>query len=180
MSTSGELGNVRAFRELSRFGRCYVNMRRNNALALIATAPGSREETEAFNRLVFGEQSCLHGGTRMSLPIVFMRGAIAEGLVKSGGVPANYWLPAPSVAEVRTLADVARCYTSGRQDQVRALLEIELGTAEETAAVAALWDDFRGCFPPNFRIRLNAPWIRFLLAEALLRLPPAAPAPSGG
>ena len=35
----------------------------------------------------------------------------------------------------------------------------------------AFWSGFRTCMP-GFTVRLNAPWIRFLLAEALLRLGP--------
>jgi len=33
---------------------------------------------------------------------------------------------------------------------------------------------FGRCFPPTFNVRLNAQWIRYLLAEALLRLSPAS------
>ena len=173
MSTSGALGNVRAFSDLRAFGICYVRASRNNALAVIATTPASPEEAELFRRRVVGEQNCLFGGTNMTLSIIYMRGAIAEGLLRSGGVPQTHWLPAPAPAEVRTLHDAARCYATGHRGEIQALLETEPGSQPEVAAVAALWNDFRVCITGP-RVRLNAPWIRYLLAEALLRLPPAA------
>jgi hypothetical protein len=105
------------------------------------------------------------------MPTVFARGAIAEGLLRSEGVPDNYRLPAPTPAEARDLHGVARCYTSGHRTEVETLLQTQPGSPEEVKAVAALWNDFRTCMP-GFKVRLNAPWIRFLLAEALLRLEP--------
>jgi hypothetical protein len=177
MSTSDPLGNVHAFSDLRAFGICYARASRPDALMVIGTVPGSREEADLFRRRVFGEQICLFDGTRMSLSIVFMRGAIAEGLLRSGGVPENYRLPAPVAGEVHSLHDAARCYAAGHRTEVQALLETQPGSREEVAAVGALWNDFRPCITGPL-VRLNAPWIRYLLAEALLRLPSAAvPAP---
>jgi hypothetical protein len=179
ISTSTPLTNVRAYRELSGFGTCFARTQRRHALTLIATVPESPEENKAFRRLVYGEQgTCLFGGTRMAMPTVFARGAIAEGLLRSEGVPENYRLPAPNPGEARDLHGVARCYAAGHRTEVETLLKTGLGSREEVAAVAALWEDFRKCMP-GFNVRLNAPWIRFLLAEALLRLPPAAATTSG-
>lgn len=177
MSSSDRLTNVQAFRDLRAFGVCYVRTQRRDALVLIATTPGSREEDEAFRRRAYGERTtCLFGGTNMTLPTIYMRGAIAEGLLRSGGVPDNLRLIAPAASEVRNLHDVARCYASGHRAEVQALLETNPGSPEEAAAVAALWNDFRACMP-GFRVRLNAPWIRYLLAEAILRLSPPDAAP---
>jgi hypothetical protein len=181
MSTETRLENVRAFRDLSRFGRCYVDRHRDRALSLIATTPGTPEEEQIFRRLIRGDQYCLHPGTTVNLSVIYFRGVIAEGLLRSdAGVPASHRLPAPTVAEVRSLGDVARCYASGHRVQVQNLLATEAGSPEELAAVQSLWNDFRSCLPPDARIRLNATWIRFLLAEALLRLAPDAAAPAAG
>jgi len=178
MSSSEQLSNVRAFSDLRHFGRCFAQTERRVALTVIATVPDSPEEREAFDRFVFGErENCLFGGTDMAMPILYMRGAIAEGLLHSGGVPDTYRLSAPTPAEVHNLHDVARCFTAGHRAQVEALLETEAGSRQETAAVAALWNDFRACMP-GVSVRLNAPWIRFLLAEALLRTAPDAAASS--
>lgn len=181
VSTSERLTNVRAFTDLRNFGICFVRTQRRAALTLIATVPGSPEETQAFNRFVFGERStCMFGGTNVEASIVYMRGVIAEGLLLSGGVPETHRLPAPTAAEVRNLGDVARCYVAGHRAEAQTVLATRLGSAEEVAAVTAVWEDFRTCLPPSQRIRLNAPWIRFLLAEAMLRLPPAGANPPAG
>jgi hypothetical protein len=172
MSTSTPLTNVRAFDELSALGVCLAKTQRRDALAAIATVPGSKEEDKFFQKFFYGERTtCLFGGTRMSMPIIFARGAIAEGLLRSKGVPAEYILSAPAPADTRNLHEVARCYTSGHRTEVEALLKTDAGSPEEVKAVAAQWEDFRTCMP-GFKVRLNAPWIRFLLAEALLRLAP--------
>ena len=180
MSTSDSLTNVRAFGDLRTFGVCYARTQRRNALALIATTPGAPEETEAFRRRVYGERTtCMFGGTNMTMSTIYARGAIAEGLLRSDGVPAEYLLPAPAPAEVRDLSGAGRCYASRHRAEVQALLETQPGSPEEVAAVRALWNDFRACLPEGARVRLNAPWIRYLLVEGLLRLAPASANPSG-
>ena len=170
ISTSTPVSNARPFKELQSFGTCLARTARNAALAVVATAPGSREEGKVLKKFVFGERTtCLFGGTQMQMPAIFARGAIAEGLLLSGGVPAEYRLPAPAPSEVRDLHGAARCYASRHRGDVQKLLQTDPGTPQEVKAVAAIWDEFRTCMP-NFKVRLNAPWIRYLLAEALLRV----------
>lgn len=179
VSTSTPMSNARPYKELQSFGICLARTARTAALAVVATAPGSREEDKVLKKFVYGERTtCLFGGTQMQMPAVFARGAIAEGLVRSGGVPAEYRLPAPAPSGVRDLHGAARCYTSGHRSDVEKLLQTDPGTPQEVKAVAALWDEFRACMP-GFKVRLNAPWIRYLLAEALLRVGPNTTA-SGG
>jgi hypothetical protein len=179
MSTSAPMTNVRAYQELRSFGVCFAETQRKSALSIIATDPGSAEEGKILRKFIYGERaSCLFGGTKMSMPAIFARGAVAEGLLASGGVPATYYLTAPAAGEAKDLHGVARCYTNEHRGEVRNLLATKPGSPEEVKAVAALWNDFRTCMP-GLNVRLNAPWIRFLLAEALLRLPPETPR-SGG
>jgi hypothetical protein len=130
--------------------------------------------------MVYGEDvSCLPGGTRMRMPILFARGAIAEGVLLSGGLPDHYRLPVPTPTEARDLHGVARCYTGGHRGEAEQVLKTEPGSREEVAAVAAIWDTFRKCMPGK-TVRLNAPWIRYLLAEALLRTSPSTTVPATG
>jgi hypothetical protein len=175
-STSSPLSNVRPYKELQSFGECLARTGRKNALAIVATAPGSREEAKVLKKFVFGEHSnCSLGAFEMRMPDIFARGAIAEGLLRNGGVPAEYRLPAPAPSAVRDLHGAARCYASGHRRDVEKLLQTDPGTPQEVQAVAAIWDGFRTCMP-DFKVRLNAPWIRFLLAEALLRVEPGTAA----
>jgi len=175
-STAEWRNNVQAFGDLTAFGRCLVRSGSTSSFALLATDPGSREETALFDRLVFREEEpCLAGGTRMTLSIIYARGSIAEALLETRAeVPDALRLPAPGPTGARDLGGVARCYAGAHRAEVQALLATPAGSAEELAAVSTLWTGFRTCFPPNFNVRLNAHWIRYLLAEALLRLPPAA------
>lgn len=178
MSTAAPLSNVRAFSELRAFGICMAKTQRRNALAVIATVPDSADEAQVLKSVVYGEHvNCLFGGTEMSMPNIFARGAIAEGLLRADGVPAEYQLTAPAPTETKDLHGVARCYVNSHRAEAQALLETRPGSDEETKTAMALWSDFRVCMP-GFKVHLNAPWIRFLLAEALLRLPP--PTPAGG
>jgi hypothetical protein len=177
MSTGDTLSNMNAYRELRAFGICFVRTQRTAALAIISADQGSREEDRAMNRYVFGEHdsSCMGNGDRSVLSTIFVRGTIAEGLLLSGGVPPNLLLPAPAPQDVRDLAGAGRCYAAGHDSEIRAVLATQPGSPQETAAVGAIWNDFRPCLA-RFRIRLNAIWIRYILAEGLLRLAPAAPA----
>ena len=178
-SSTTPLSNVRPYKELQSFGTCLARSGRKAALEVMATVPGSREEDKVLRKYVYGEHTiCLFGGTEMQMPSLFARGAIAEGLLRTGGVPVEYRLRAPAASAVRDLHGAARCYTSGHRGNVEKLLQTDPGSPQEVKAVAALWDEFRTCMP-DFKVRLNAPWIRFLLAEALLRLSPDAPAASG-
>ena len=175
-STSAELGNVKLLGDLAQFGRCFAATERKWSLALLQTKPGSNEENEVYRKMTRLDQPCLFGGTQMSSSVVYIRGAIAEGLVKEGGVPADMLLPAPSADRVTTLSEAARCYVSRHRREVKALIDMKLGTKEEVAAVGALWPGLRTCIPKRASVRLNALWIRYLLAEALLRTAdPAAP-----
>ena len=179
MSSSAPLTNVRAYSELRAFGECFARYQRRSALAVIATVPGSVDEDKALHEQFYGEHdTCAFGGTQMTMSSVFARGVIAEGLLRAKGVPDEYRLSAPAPGEAQDLHGVARCYAHGHPAEVQALLETQPGGPQELKAVGALWQDFRVCMP-GFNVRLNAPWIRFLLAEAILRLGPDTPRKGG-
>lgn len=172
MSTSAPLNNVSAFNDLQKLGECFAKHHRKQALAIISTVPGSAEEDEVFKRVFYGERAtCMFAGTNMSMSTIYARGVVAEGLLRSQGVGQEYVLAAPTPAEARDLHGVARCYASSHQAEVRMLLQTKAGSPAEVKAVTAIWEGFSACMP-DFNVRLNAPWIRFLLAEALLRLAP--------
>lgn len=175
MSSGDTVSNMNAYRELRNFGICLVRTERSTALAIIAAEQGSPEERRAMQGTVFGEltTNCMAGGDRTVMSTVLARGTIAEGLFLSGGVPPNLLLPAPAPDQVRDLAGAGRCYAAGHQAEIRALLATPIGSPAERAAAAALWPEFRLCLV-RINIRLNAVWIRYILAEGLLRLAPGA------
>jgi hypothetical protein len=179
--TTIQSSDDQALREVVRFGRCFALSRRNDSLSLIATQPGSREEAEAFHRLVFFEdQICLAAGSRLGAPIIYMRGAIAEGLLRSGQpLPASHQLPIPAVSEVRSLSDLARCYAAAHREQVRALLATRPGSRQESEAVSAMASEFGTCMPARASLRYDSTQVRYRLIEALLRLAPAPAAAPG-
>jgi hypothetical protein len=163
-----------AWRSLAAFGRCYARSNGAQALAFIATEPGSREEAETFKSMFRKEnQSCL-GLDEMAMPVTFVRGAIAEGLLHAGvAVPPGISLIAPAPGErSRTLTGAALCFVSAQPGEVRALLsETAPGSRKESKAFAAMLPGFRKCVVAEAAGRpFNATQIRFRLAEAMLRL----------
>ena len=178
-STVAYMGAEEAMSELSRFGRCYAREQRNDSYSLIATRPSSREEAEVYRRLFNGDVGCIAPGTSLSMPLAYVRGAIAEGLHRVGnGIPENLRQTAPTLAEVRNLSDAARCYAAGHQNEVRDLLATAAGSRDEFQAVSALMPQFSACIPAGAATQFDATVIRFRLAEAQLRL--GAPGASSG
>lgn len=181
ISTVLYMGAEEAMKELAMFGRCYGRNQRKQALSLIVTSPGSREEAQTYRRLFGGEsQPCLTPGTTLSAPLEYIRGAIAEGLFRSGeAVPAEYRLAAPGPGEARNLGDIARCYAAAHVAEAHAVLATRVGSRAEYEAVSGVMEGFEACIPPGGRIRADATVIRFRLAEAMYRLGVQAPAPAG-
>jgi len=180
MSTADTVGNMNAYRELRDFGICFARTQRSAAIAIIAAPQNSPEERRAMQGTVFGDDlitNCMGGGDRTSMSTIFARGTVAEGLLLSGGVPPQLLRPAPSPEQVTDLAGAGRCYAAGHQGEIRALLATRISSPEERAAAAALWTEFRPCLA-RYNIRLNAVWIRYILAEGLLTLAPTEPAPA--
>ncbi|MEA3042510.1 MAG: hypothetical protein QOJ53_2329 [Sphingomonadales bacterium] len=176
--------NEEGMRTLGVFGICYASNNLTDALALIATEPGSRAEADTYRRLFRRDsQSCLGEATELRVPVSLVRGAIAEGLYKRGAaLPANLALAAPAAgAPIRTLSEAARCYIAAHRDEARALVErIPPGGRRELAALNAMAPAFFRCVPDTARGRsFDATLIRFRLAEALFRMAPAPPAAAG-
>ena len=163
-----------AMRTLAAWGDCYAGHNTDRALTLIATHPGSREEAGTMRRLLSHNQGCLGGGDEMRMPIIYVRGAIAEGLYKRGvPLPAELTQTVPAPGTARTLSEASRCYIAGHRDQVQNLIEHTApGSESEFEVLSAMADDFFRCLPEAVRgVRLHPTQVRFRLAEALWRLP---------
>jgi hypothetical protein len=170
-----------SMKQLATFGRCYGKNQRKQALSLIAARPASREEAEVFRKLFKGDnQMCLIDGTTMYSSIDTIRGAIAEGLLRSGEpLPAELRLTVPAPTEVRGLSEVTRCYAGSHPREAQAVLATRPGSRAEFETVQGVVGAFGPCLPPGGRIRAVATLVRFRLAEALLRLGIPLPAPAG-
>lgn len=165
---------------LSWFGRCYAKKQRDDALLLIATPPGSREEGRVVKKLFRGNIACMAFDTNLRMPVAYIRGVVGEGLLRSGlGVPASHLLSVPRPADARSLSDAARCYASTHKVEVEGLLATKAGSKQEFDAVSVIIDGFAQCLPSQGAQQFDATLVRFRLLEALLRLSPTLSANSG-
>jgi len=172
-------GDERTWQILRVYGACFARNHTAQAFAILAAEPNTTAETEALRQAMADPmQYCLGYTRRMRAPRAYLRGAIAEGLLKRGTLlPADLVLaPPPPGAEFRHLNAPARCYAAAHPDRVRALLETPLGSRSEAeAANAILRGGFAQCLPERARRWPIEPTrLRYLLAEALLRMRPAA------
>ena len=168
--------NSEAFRTLVAFGNCYARLNTENALALMATEPGSREEAQTYRRLFGrGNLSCLGGNTELAMPLALVRGAVVEGLYRGRVAIPDHLRQAPLAADapVRTLSEAARCYTAGHRGEVEALVaDSRAGSRQEAELLGVMADDFFRCVPETAQGRRFDPTlIRYRLVEALVRMP---------
>jgi len=181
-STSRSVGEREYWLALQSFGRCYARSYHEPSFDFLATQPGSAEEAAVYRRLFLtGEVGCLGDMSRMSVVVRYIRGTIAEGLLLQNiAVPPRLALAAPpSVAQIRTLSEVARCYAATHRAEARALIaDTSPGSAEELAALEHIEADLFRCVPAVANnLQFHSTDIRYRLAEALLRMPADA-APS--
>jgi hypothetical protein len=179
-SSTSTLSGPEVWDAIWSFGRCYAREYRPTAFELLATRPGSAEENAVLARMFHGEVGCLGDVSFLSTPMRFLRGAIAEGLIRERTpIPANLIVAAPADASsVRSMSDAARCYVATHRAEVRGLIDTTRpGSSGELAAINRIGPDFLNCVPPAARhTQFNATDLRFHLVEALLLLPPEASA----
>jgi hypothetical protein len=163
------------------FGRCFVHRDPADAFTLLSTRPGSPQEAAVIRILLHGESLCLGDVTRLTLTTRHVRGAFAEGLVRNGtAIPPRLALTAPAAGTpIRTIHEAARCYVASHEADVRALIAgTRPGSDQELAAIRRIVPDFFQCVRPEARNgQLVATDLRYVLAEALLRMGPVEPAP---
>jgi hypothetical protein len=158
--------------EVGSFGTCYAASSKKNALELIATEPGSKEEAQTYAKLFRKPyQSCLGSVVELRAPHSFVRGAIAEGLFKKEiPLPLELKLTAPEPAAVRNLSGAARCYVASHAERAREIIaNTRPGTRGEHDAIVAIMPEFQKCVPEGANFDAAVTLIRFRLAEALYR-----------
>lgn len=158
---------------LTFFGRCYAKKNRNDALSLMATRPGSREEVQTFKKLFRGNIACMASDTNLRMPLPYVRGVIAEGLLRAGTSAPPAHVPSASVGgKANILSDAVGCYVPNHKREVQGLLATKPASKKEFEAVSAIMGDFAKCIPADRPLDLDATWVRFRLIEAMLRLQP--------
>jgi hypothetical protein len=177
------MGSEEVWQALRVFGSCYARLSTPQALQLLANEPGTQGERDAVRLAIRDPQNCFGYVSRVRAPYSFLRGAVAEGLWKRRiDIPAALRRAAPvRGADSRNIHESARCVAAAHGDQVRALLATPLGSRRERDATAAFVSGpFRQCAPPEAGAFTLAPiMVRYLLAEALLRLPSPYTVPAG-
>jgi hypothetical protein len=136
-------------------------------VSLALAACGGRGASPAAQRAV---------ASQFAHALIAGRVAIAEALLERGApVPAALVRAAPAPgAEIRKYREAARCYAANHGTDIRTLLASSPGGQRELAALRPLADDFFHCMPASAQDRrFNATHLRYMLAEALLRLPSA-------
>ena len=169
------MGNEEIWQALRVFGSCYARLSTAHALELLGNEPGTQGERDAVRRAIRDPQNCFGYVSRVRAPYAWLRGAVAEGLWKRRvAIPTTLLRGAPARGtESRNIHDSARCVAAAHGDQVRALLATSIGSrGERETAEALLSGPFMRCVPPEVGALILSPlMVRYMLAEALLRLP---------
>lgn len=174
-STTRYVEGDEVWRALTDFADCYASERTPKALELVSTPAGSVEEVRTYKRLFRDGDNCLRLVDTMNINFQMVRGAIAEGLYRRAvPVPAALAVVrAPTIAQVRTFAEAALCFTGVNRAAVANLIASTRpgSKAEDQALDRLLPGVVASCVPEKARsLKLAGTLIRYRLAEALWRL----------
>lgn len=173
-----ETGNP-TVRSVYRMAVCTRHHRREAAIALLATVPGSREESARMQEAIpSGQTECPIKVTRLRISdrSVLMRGALAEALYNGDRTKPRASSALPLIETPRHPVggsaaavgrSVARCAVRRRPLEAHAVLKYIPGAAGEERALRALKPTFLACLPPGERLGVSRLVIRALIAEEL-------------
>ena len=166
------------------FTDCIASREWVTARPLFDTAPGSREQARALDRITGGGRGseCSYAD-RMRMTAMLLRGGIAESRYRlvygRDPVPPVDPAPAPVPAGAsfawvdfnrespgRLLHAFARCLAEREAGGVHAVLTTRIGRRGEREAYQALSRRFGACLAPGQRLRANSLTLRPWLAEA--------------
>lgn len=186
-----------------RFARCLANYKRRQAVAWLATAPGTPASAATYEALVpHRDNRCVSigsvtvGGASLNMTPRILRGHLAQALYLnrfSDGPPAMpdaaREIPADAyIARVTGAADreseiirvFGECMATRHAVAVDGLLRTDVETDEESAALAALTPEMGPCLWNGQSIAFSRESLRAALADGLYRMTIAAPAAGGG
>ena len=158
---------------------CTRNHRREAAVALLNSRPGSLEEGPlARAALPSGEAECPIGAEKLKLNNwILLRGAMAEAIYNGDRTrPRTETLP---LAETFTGSDrastmavarwVAKCAVRRQPLLAHSVVRFNPGAIGEERALRALKPAFTGCLPAGRRLEVSRLGIRALIAQELYR-----------
>jgi len=170
-------------RTLRAFGYCLVRARASASEALMASRPGSAEESAAMTALSEGDDHpCLYQATRMvirSRPLI--RGIVAEFLYNRDNPGSRNHAPRafdrpfdPAAPGWRETPDgalgrwLAACAVHRGPGHARQMIRFNHDSPGETRALRAIRPALLHCLPQGRSLQVSRHVIRAMLAEALL------------
>jgi hypothetical protein len=166
------MGQEEVWWSIRQLGDCLARTRRTAAIALLATTPGTAQETAATRALLGNNTSCLQPNSRMRAGRDVIRASVAEGLYRrnfTAPPPAQrFQEPEADAPPLPLLVDFASCYVQTHPAEAHNLLAAtRLGSREEHEALRALAPTLGQCLAAGVRFEFPAPLVRLALAEAL-------------
>ena len=182
------LTNDAAAQVMHRFALC-VGMRREAAGRVLATLPGSREESALVERLIDPmPPTCEVGGLLLEFSPRYLRGGIAEAVWRADFADPSRprkksplaVFPVPSADRASGLDEAqkgiiglvvfAECTARTDRASVAALLAARYGSSAELGAYQSLQSAMENCLPDGMELKLTPLRLRGYLAEGAYRV----------
>lgn len=174
-----EEGNS-AVRSVYMFAVCTRNHKREAAEKLLATAPGSAEETALVDVILPpGYTECPVLAARTTIrSTIFLRGALAEAMYNGDGTRpraesplplAGTFQPAAGGSLATVASSVATCAVRRSPRLAHAVVSNNAGSQREYKALRALEPTLLACLAPGSRLRISRINFRAMIAEQLYR-----------
>jgi hypothetical protein len=162
------------FRILARFSRCVVNRQANRARAILADtrAENYRRDLRRFAEANWG---CAPRGELKYNAAIFASG-MAETLLASGFRPGDLAAHVavdsarPPIAAHDENEVMSLCTVRAAPAEVAALLQTEVASPQEAAALRAIVPSVTSCLRAGTNLSLNRHFLRSILALAAYRL----------
>ena len=172
-SPNGKASLAKSINAMHMFSRCVLRHHPAKIDALLASAPASDDEKRIFKSLD-GDADCLGNYTDLSGDPYLLRGALAEAIYRKrysaieaaaldGALKAS-----PSSSRADAVGKFADCVVDAGPSQVRGLLGTTPNGPEEGTALTALNPLLGPCLDSTSQLRLNKPYLRAILASALV------------
>jgi hypothetical protein len=173
-------GGDAGVRAVYRLAVCTRRERRQAAEALLATAPGSPQETAALAAAMpSGKTGCPIKAARLTIHSrILARGALAEALYNGDGARpraasalplGETFQPSRYGSEFVVARWVARCAVRREPRLAHEVVKWNPGAVGEARALGLLKPVFIACLPPGERLQISRINIRALIAEELYR-----------